>query len=295
MDNRDKIKAILSRIAESKHTDDDVQKLTQVLSSIDSRDFRELGKNIVGKIDGQNIQIGDTYHQSNEEAVKSLIQAIEGNKKATEALLKFLQETSKFFQETSRIRPNKILFSPIRVSILGGIGILGVVFVYTKIQNNSTLDGTWVGTAEAHPKSFTFSFEVKNNQIEKFKIPEYKYGKSVQCPEKKEYQNLTIFTKDKLNSPIPINNMSIDEDDSSNYIILDYRKTNNSIVDDAIKLEITGKFIDQNRLKATGTMKEIESSQVGLKSNRPNAINCIKIPNVAWTAKKNRVISLFHF
>ena len=95
MDNQDKIKTILNRIAERKHTDDDLTNLCQMLSSDNSERVIQLGKNIVGRIDGKEIQIGDrTYNQWNEEAVQSLIEAVEGNKQAIEALLKALQPQS---------------------------------------------------------------------------------------------------------------------------------------------------------------------------------------------------------
>jgi Effector-associated domain 10 len=71
MDNQDKIEAIIERIAEGKHSDADLSKLRELLSASDRESLIQFGKNIVGKIDGQDIQIGDRIYQgSDAEAIK---------------------------------------------------------------------------------------------------------------------------------------------------------------------------------------------------------------------------------
>jgi Effector-associated domain 10 len=77
MDNQKKIEALIGKIAEGKHTDADLSQLRKLLSASDSQSLI-FGKNIVGKIDGREIQIGDrTYLELNDEAIQALIRAIQ--------------------------------------------------------------------------------------------------------------------------------------------------------------------------------------------------------------------------
>ncbi|NEQ68337.1 MAG: tetratricopeptide repeat protein [Symploca sp. SIO2D2] len=77
MDNLEKIKAILDRMAEGQHSDTDVENLGQLLNTSSSEGSIQLGKNIVGKIDGQEIQIGDRIYQGvDAEAIKEILQGI---------------------------------------------------------------------------------------------------------------------------------------------------------------------------------------------------------------------------
>jgi tetratricopeptide (TPR) repeat protein len=74
MNNQDTIDAIIGRIAEGNHTDDDLSQLRELLSANDSESLIQLGKNIVGKIDGREIQIGDRiYHGVNAEAIRGIL------------------------------------------------------------------------------------------------------------------------------------------------------------------------------------------------------------------------------
>jgi|GEM_PF-1628024 len=74
MDNQNKIEDILGRIAEGKHTDADLNQLRELLSASESESWIQLGKNIVGKIDGREIQIGDrTYYGVNAEAILGIL------------------------------------------------------------------------------------------------------------------------------------------------------------------------------------------------------------------------------
>ncbi|MEA5471304.1 hypothetical protein [Spirulina sp. 06S082] len=95
MDNLDEVKAIFDRIAGGHYNGTDLTMLSQFLSSCKNKGDIQLGKNIVGKIEGNEIQIGDrTYNEWNEDAVRSLVEAVEGNQQAIENLLKFLQKSS---------------------------------------------------------------------------------------------------------------------------------------------------------------------------------------------------------
>jgi hypothetical protein len=77
MDNQNKIEDILGRIAEGKHTDADLNQLRELLSASESESLIQLGKNIVGNIDGQDIQIGDRIYQGvDAEAVKEALRLV---------------------------------------------------------------------------------------------------------------------------------------------------------------------------------------------------------------------------
>jgi len=74
MDNQKEFEDIIRKIAEGKHTDADLSQLRELLSASDSESLIQLGKNIVGKIDGREIQIGDrTYHGVNAEAILGIL------------------------------------------------------------------------------------------------------------------------------------------------------------------------------------------------------------------------------
>lgn len=91
--NIDDLKAIFSRIANKQQTEDDISVLQQALVDRNEEISIQLGKFNVNIAEGQGIHIGDrTYNQWDEEAVKALIQAVEGNKQAIEALLKTLEQ-----------------------------------------------------------------------------------------------------------------------------------------------------------------------------------------------------------
>jgi hypothetical protein len=74
MDKLEKIKAILERVAASQYTDTDLENLHQLLSASGNESLIQLGKNIVGKIDGREIQIGDRIYQGvDAEAIKEIL------------------------------------------------------------------------------------------------------------------------------------------------------------------------------------------------------------------------------
>ena len=75
MDIWEQIQTIISRIAEGKHTDDDLANLRQLLNSDKSERLIQLGKNIVGRIDGEEIQIGDRLFMGwNDKAIEALVE-----------------------------------------------------------------------------------------------------------------------------------------------------------------------------------------------------------------------------
>ncbi len=92
----DELKLIIDQIIQGQHTEAELSQLTQALNRADNELITlQLGKFNVNIVEGEGIHIGDRiYNQWNEEAVKSLIEAIEGNKQAIEALLKKLQQQS---------------------------------------------------------------------------------------------------------------------------------------------------------------------------------------------------------
>ena len=63
MDNQKKFEDIIRKIAEGKHTDADLSQLRELLGASDTASVILIGKNIVGKIDGREIQIGDRIYQ----------------------------------------------------------------------------------------------------------------------------------------------------------------------------------------------------------------------------------------
>jgi hypothetical protein len=77
--NNQEIEAILGRIiAEGKHSDADFSQLRELLSASDRESLIQFGKNIVGKIDGQNIHIGDRiYMEWNDEVILKLLEVIQ--------------------------------------------------------------------------------------------------------------------------------------------------------------------------------------------------------------------------
>lgn len=78
--NNQKIESIIGRIiAEGKHTDADLSQLRELLSASDTESLiQQFGKNIVGKIDGQNIHIGDRiYMEWNDEVILKLLEVIQ--------------------------------------------------------------------------------------------------------------------------------------------------------------------------------------------------------------------------
>ncbi|MGC1247431.1 MAG: hypothetical protein WA865_14550, partial [Spirulinaceae cyanobacterium] len=77
MDNSEKIKAIIDKILAGKCTDSDVENLRQLLITNSGETIITSGKNVVGKIEGQDIQIGDrNYYTWNDEAIQALIKAL---------------------------------------------------------------------------------------------------------------------------------------------------------------------------------------------------------------------------
>lgn len=77
MDDLEKIKAILDRIAKGKYTSTDLESLRQFLITRNSESFIQLGKNIVGKIDGREIQIGDRIYQgASAETIRNVLKQI---------------------------------------------------------------------------------------------------------------------------------------------------------------------------------------------------------------------------
>ncbi|NES70242.1 MAG: hypothetical protein F6K24_36010, partial [Okeania sp. SIO2D1] len=79
MTNLEKIKAILERIVEGQYTDVDLENLRLLLSASSSESLINtfVGKNIVGKIEGNNIRVGDCFYPKwDDEAIKALVRAI---------------------------------------------------------------------------------------------------------------------------------------------------------------------------------------------------------------------------
>jgi Effector-associated domain 10/NACHT domain len=121
MNNQDKIDAIIGRIiAEGKHTDADLSQLRELLSASDSESLIQFGKNIVGKIYGQDIQIGDRIYQgADAEAIRQELRSVlqelrlvlQEKQKADaeairEALRLFLEELRSVLQKPRAERPN---------------------------------------------------------------------------------------------------------------------------------------------------------------------------------------------
>ena len=79
MMNGNDLSRIINRIASSKHTDEDIAILCQVLLSGDNRQLSiQLGKYNVNITEGKDIHIGDRiYQQWDEEAMKALVKAIQ--------------------------------------------------------------------------------------------------------------------------------------------------------------------------------------------------------------------------
>lgn len=101
MDVWEQIETIISRIAEGKHSEDDLTDLRQLLSFDDSDRLIQVGKNIVGRIDGENIQIGDRiYQQWDEEAIQALVKALQKTKWQCVASLTENDYTQVDFQAT---------------------------------------------------------------------------------------------------------------------------------------------------------------------------------------------------
>lgn len=74
--NIDDIQALLNRIANKQHTEEDITLLQQLITG-NPQIALQLGKNIVNIGDGKDIHIGDrTYNQWDEEAIKALVEAI---------------------------------------------------------------------------------------------------------------------------------------------------------------------------------------------------------------------------
>lgn len=119
MDNRAKIEAIIGKIAEGKHTNADLIQLHELLGASDSESLIQLGKNIVGKIDGREIQIGDRIFQGADAEVirqelRSVLQelrlVLQEKQKADaeairEALRLFLEELRSVLQKPIAERP----------------------------------------------------------------------------------------------------------------------------------------------------------------------------------------------
>ena len=120
MNNQDKIDAIIGRIiAEGKHTDADLSQLRELLSASDSESLIQFGKNIVGKIYGQDIQIGDRIYQgADAEAIRQELRSVlqelrlvlQEKQKADaeairEALRLFLEELRSVLQKPRAERP----------------------------------------------------------------------------------------------------------------------------------------------------------------------------------------------
>jgi DNA polymerase III delta prime subunit len=78
MDNQDKIDAIIGRIiAEGKHTDADLSQLRELFSASDSESLIQFGKNIVGKIYGQDIHTGDRFYKgADSEAIREELRLV---------------------------------------------------------------------------------------------------------------------------------------------------------------------------------------------------------------------------
>jgi hypothetical protein len=88
MMNGNDLSRIINRIASSKHTDEDIAILCQVLLSGDDRQLSiQLGKYNVNITEGKEIHIGDCIYQ-------------QWDKEGMEALVKAIQETSGIYQNT---------------------------------------------------------------------------------------------------------------------------------------------------------------------------------------------------
>ncbi|HEY9691100.1 MAG TPA: hypothetical protein V6D15_02800 [Oculatellaceae cyanobacterium] len=92
----DEFKQIVDKIAQGQHTEAELFQLRQALSSADNCQLSlQLGKFNINIGDGKEIHIGDRIYQEwDEDAVKALIQLVEGNKQTIEALLKALKQPS---------------------------------------------------------------------------------------------------------------------------------------------------------------------------------------------------------
>lgn len=102
MDNQKKIEDIIGKIAEGKYTDADLSQLRELLSASDRESLIQLGKNIVGKIDGREIQIGDRiYQDADAEAIKQALRLV-------------LQEK----QKAARPRNEKLLLQAVKDEVV---------------------------------------------------------------------------------------------------------------------------------------------------------------------------------
>lgn len=77
MDKSEKIKAILDRIEQDRNpTETDLENMRQLLTDSSSEHLIQLGKNIVGKIDGREIHIGDRIYGIEANEILDLFQKL---------------------------------------------------------------------------------------------------------------------------------------------------------------------------------------------------------------------------
>jgi hypothetical protein len=108
MDNQKKIEEILGRIAEGKHTDADLNQLRELLSASNNKTSIQFGKNIVGRIEGQKIYIGDhIYYSWNDEALTALVRKIQLAKRPDHEE-QLLQEMKRRIGERLKELPNNV-------------------------------------------------------------------------------------------------------------------------------------------------------------------------------------------
>ena len=119
MDEREQFETIINRIiAQGKHTDDDLAKLRKLFSSDRSERLIQYGKNIVGRIDGEEIQIGDRLFMGwNDKAIDALLEQykylnLTEGCRDRDALNQYLQEVlQRLRQGCSDIRKDVVLGS----------------------------------------------------------------------------------------------------------------------------------------------------------------------------------------
>lgn len=91
MPSSDDLSAIIARILNHQHTDEDLEILRQAISSSDSQSTLKIGKYNVNVREGQDIHIGDRIYQGEDaqaiqEIIASLVRELQSRKKATIAV-----------------------------------------------------------------------------------------------------------------------------------------------------------------------------------------------------------------
>lgn len=111
--SEEKLEQIARRLEKKEATDEDIEKLQRLLNSASDREvISQLGKYNVVISEGQNIHIGNqTYNQWDKKAVQALMQLLERNQQAIEALLKELQKPK---SKEQRSKNEQLLLTRVR-------------------------------------------------------------------------------------------------------------------------------------------------------------------------------------